>query len=47
MPQFPYFTAKMYFKQINHNQAFVEGEKMKLHCIAYGTDPEIRWVISK
>ncbi|KAG4073086.1 hypothetical protein HA402_009505 [Bradysia odoriphaga] len=38
-------AAKMYFKQLNHNQAVVEGEKMKLHCIAYGTEPEIKWVI--
>lgn len=38
-------AAKVYFKQLNHNQAVVEGEKLKLHCIAYGTDPEIKWVI--
>ncbi|KAJ6633716.1 Basigin, partial [Pseudolycoriella hygida] len=38
-------VAKMYFKQIPHSTAVVEGEKLKLHCIAYGTDPEIKWVI--
>lgn len=38
-------AAKMYFKQPNHNLAFVEGEKMKIHCTAYGTNPEIKWVI--
>jgi len=38
-------AAKVYFKQMSHSQAVVEGEKLKLHCIAYGTDPEIKWVI--
>jgi len=38
-------AAKVYFKQISHSAAVVEGEKLKLHCIAYGTNPEITWVI--
>jgi len=38
-------VAKVYFKQISHSAAVVEGEKLKLHCIAYGTNPEIKWVI--
>lgn len=40
-------AAKMYFKQIPHNAAVVEGEKLKLHCIAYGTDPKIKWIIGE
>lgn len=42
-----FIAAKVYFKQISHSAAVVEGEKLKLHCIAYGTDPEIKWVIGK
>lgn len=25
--------------------AVVEGEKLKIHCLAMGTDPEITWTI--
>lgn len=41
------FLANVYFKQMADNTAVVEGEKLTIHCIAFGTDPEIYWVVGE
>lgn len=40
-------TANVYFKNMPDNMAVVEGEKLTIHCIAFGTDPVISWLIGK
>ncbi|XP_055297725.1 basigin isoform X2 [Sitodiplosis mosellana] len=37
--------ANVYLKNIPDNWSVVEGEKLEIHCKAFGTNPEITWLI--
>lgn len=37
--------ALAYVKKMPDDVAVVEGEKLKIHCLAQGTDPQIKWTI--
>lgn len=38
-------TALAYVKKMPDDVSVVEGEKLKIHCLAMGTEPEITWMI--
>lgn len=38
-------VANVYFKKLPENMAVVEGEKLQIHCKAFGTDPVVTWKI--
>jgi len=37
--------ANVYFKKLPENMAVVEGEKLQIHCKAFGTNPVVTWKI--
>lgn len=40
-------AANVYLEKIPDNLVVVEGEKLQIHCKAFGTDPKITWKIGK
>lgn len=42
------FSANVYLHKIPDNLSVVEGEKLELHCKAYGSEPiTIKWTIGE
>lgn len=39
--------ANVYFKKIPDHVSVVEGEKLEIHCKAFGTDPTISWTVGE
>lgn len=39
--------ANAYLKKMHESLNVVEGDQLKIHCIAFGTDPEITWTVGK
>lgn len=39
--------ANVYFKYLPESIAVVEGEKLTIHCRAFGTNPRITWIVGK
>lgn len=40
-------VANVYLKSIPDNLSVVEGEELRIHCKAFGTDPKITWTIGE
>jgi len=38
-------VSNAYLKKLHESMNVVEGEQLKIHCIAFGTDPEITWTV--
>lgn len=41
------FVANVYLKKVPDHMSVVEGERLQIHCKAFGTDPQITWTIGE
>lgn len=42
-----FLVANAYLKKIPDHMSVIEGEKLQIHCKAFGTDPKITWSVGE